>query len=113
MRAEITRWEGSDRRTELEDAVFDALGDIYDLPPAQAVEAAQIAAFLADVARLNCDPAQSDRAREALGALSGACRELLDETDAASLAAARALARIEAIGARVSASPLAISARLD
>ena len=75
--------------------------------------AGQIAAFLADVARLNCDPAQSDRAREALGALSGACRELLDETDAASLAAARALARIEAIGARVSASPLAISARLD
>ena len=66
--AETQRSVCSDRRTELEDAVFEALGKLYDLPPKQAVESAgfvagQIAAFLADVARLNGDPVQAERAR--------------------------------------------------
>lgn len=110
------------RRTELEDAVFVALGEVYDLPPEQAVEAAgfvagQIAAFLADVAWLNEDSEQARQARAALADLSHTCRELLAETDEASQTAARALLRIEAIGAatarRPRISPLALSVRPD
>ena len=120
--AETQRSVCSDRRSELEDAVFEALGKLYDLPPKQAVESAgfvagQIAAFLADVARLNGDPVQAERARDALDEMSSACRELHEETEAAARTAARARARIEAIslGAanRSRISPLALAARLD
>ncbi|SFI76411.1 hypothetical protein [Albimonas pacifica] len=110
MRAQTNLRDGDDRRAELEDAVFDVLGEVYELPPEQAVGAAafvagQIAAFLADVARLNGDPDEAERARRALQDLSETCCELLEETGGASVTAARALARIEAIGARVRSEP--------
>ncbi|MDF2232637.1 hypothetical protein P2H44_08740 [Albimonas sp. CAU 1670] len=79
-----------------EDAVFEALAELYRLPPEEAVDAAgfvagQIAAFMADVARLSADRPEAERARRAMADVAATYSDLLVETDAHSLAKVRAL----------------------
>lgn len=70
-------------RDALESEVFDALDGVYRLPPEDAIATAglvagQIAAFLADVAQLSSDDAESNAARRALADLIGDCNELAE-----------------------------------
>lgn len=74
----------NEEREAMENAVFEALDGVYRLPSRDAIEAAgliagQIAAFLADKAQLSGDSATIMDAREALGALSSDCRELIGD----------------------------------